>query len=59
MEPEAILHELTHAENLPEAALRAASVQRSEMVPLFLREVEEYLARARAAGRAAAIDGRQ
>ncbi|HJU20648.1 MAG TPA: DUF1186 domain-containing protein [Stellaceae bacterium] len=44
MDPQAILDELTHAEGLPEEALRAASAQRAEMVPLFLREIEAYLA---------------
>ncbi|HZU90396.1 MAG TPA: DUF1186 domain-containing protein [Stellaceae bacterium] len=46
MDPKAILDELTHAAGLPAEALRAASAQRNEMVPLFLREIEDYLARA-------------
>lgn len=45
MEPTAILDRLTDTEELPEAALRAASAQRGEMVPLFLRAIEDYLAR--------------
>jgi hypothetical protein len=44
-----ILHELTYAEGLPEGALKAASAQRGEMVPLFLEEIEAYLALAPAA----------
>jgi hypothetical protein len=44
-EPMAILDQLTHAEELPAAALCAAAAQRGEMVPLFLRAIEDYLAR--------------
>ena len=44
MEPEKILHELTYAEGLPREALQAASAQRGEMLPLFLDEIETYLA---------------
>ena len=44
MDAEAILHELTYAEGLPREALKAASAQRAEMIPLFLREIESYLA---------------
>jgi hypothetical protein len=44
MDAQAILHELTYAEGLPREALRAASAQRSEMVPLFVEEIETYLA---------------
>jgi hypothetical protein len=44
MEPEKILHELTYAEGLPKEALKAASAQRDEMVPLFLDEIAAYLA---------------
>ena len=44
MEPEKILHELTYADGLPREALKAASAQRSEMVPLFVEEIETYLA---------------
>ena len=44
MDAQAILHELTHAAGLPREALKAASAQRGEMVPLFLEEIETYLA---------------
>src|SRR3954454_8007051 len=44
MDPAKILDELTHAEGLPKAALRAASEQQAVMVPLFLAEIEGYLA---------------
>ena len=44
MDAETILRELTYAEVLPKEALQAASGQRSEMVPLFLNEIETYLA---------------
>ena len=44
MEPEKILHELTYADGLPREALKAASAQRVEMIPLFLEEIETYLA---------------
>ena len=44
MDAEAILHELTDAEGLPKEALKAASAQRAEMLPLFLNEIEAYLA---------------
>jgi hypothetical protein len=43
MDAQAILHELTHAEGLPRLALKAASAQRDEMVPLFVREIEAFL----------------
>ena len=49
MEPEKILHELTYADGLPREALKAASAQRVEMLPLFLHEIESYLAREPAA----------
>ena len=39
-----ILYELTYAEGLPTEALKAASAQRVEMLPLFLDEIETYLA---------------
>jgi hypothetical protein len=39
-----ILHQLTYAEGLPTEALKAASDQRVEMLPLFLDEIETYLA---------------
>ena len=49
MEPTAmdagqILHELTYSEGLPKEALKAASAQRVEMLPLFVEEIETYLA---------------
>jgi hypothetical protein len=49
MEPEKILHELTYADGLPREALKAASAQCVEMLPLFLNEIETYLALAPAA----------
>src|SRR5262249_11985669 len=45
MEVEEILHELTDAERLPRAALKAASEQRVEMVPRFLTAIQDYLSR--------------
>ena len=39
-----ILYELTYAEGLPREALKAASAQRGEMLPLFIEEIETYLA---------------
>jgi hypothetical protein len=44
MDAAEILDQLTHAEGLPKAALQAASAQRSEMLPVFLREIDSYLA---------------
>jgi hypothetical protein len=44
MDAEEILHELTYAQGLPREALKAASAQRGEMLPLFLEEIETYLA---------------
>jgi hypothetical protein len=44
MDAQAILHELTYADGLPREALKAASAQRVEMLPLFLNEIENYLA---------------
>jgi len=44
MDVDAILHELTCAEGLPREALAAASARREEMVPLFLREIESFIA---------------
>jgi hypothetical protein len=38
-----ILHELTYAEGLPREALRAASAQRVDIAPLFVKEIEAYL----------------
>jgi len=45
MDAEVILRELTYAERLPREALKAASAERDEMLPLFLNEIETYLAR--------------
>jgi hypothetical protein len=39
-----ILHELTYAEGLPKEALKTASAQRVDMVPLFVQEIEHFLA---------------
>jgi len=39
-----ILHQLTYVEGLPTEALKAASDQRVEMVPLFVQEIENFLA---------------
>jgi hypothetical protein len=44
MDAQAILHELTHAEGLPREALKSASAQRAEIVPMFVQEIETYLA---------------
>jgi hypothetical protein len=44
MDAAEILDQLTHAEGLPKAALQAASAQRVEMVPVFVREIDSYLA---------------
>src|SRR5215831_19145676 len=49
MDAETILRELAYAEGLPKAALKAASAQRAEMLPLFLAEIETYLSLAPAA----------
>jgi uncharacterized protein len=49
MDAQAILHELTHAAGLPREALKAASAQRGEMLPVFLKEIEQYLALEQAA----------
>ena len=39
-----ILDKLTFYEDLPKKALRAASARRAEMAPLFIDEIEKYLA---------------
>lgn len=44
MDAAKIIDQLTHAQGLPKAALRIASARRTELVPLFLREVDSYLA---------------
>jgi hypothetical protein len=40
MDVRAILHELTQAEGLPREALKAASAQRGEIVPVFLKRLK-------------------
>jgi hypothetical protein len=44
MEAVKILHELTYAEGLPKEALKAATAQRDEMLPVFIEEIEAFLA---------------
>lgn len=44
MDASAILDKFTFYEDLPKEALRAASARRAEMTPLFLDEIEKYLA---------------
>lgn len=44
METGKILHELTYAEGLPREALKAATAQRDEILPLFIEEIETFLA---------------
>ena len=44
MEAGKILHELTYAESLPREALKAATAQRVEILPLFIEEIETFLA---------------
>jgi hypothetical protein len=44
MDAAEILDQLTHAEGLPKAALHAAAAQRAEMVPVFIQEIDSYLA---------------
>jgi Protein of unknown function (DUF1186)/SEC-C motif len=44
MDVDAILNELTHAQGLPRAALAEAAARRAEIVPIFLKEIEGYLA---------------
>ena len=44
MDADAILLEFTYAQGLPREALKAASAQRAEMLPLFLNEIETYFA---------------
>jgi hypothetical protein len=43
MDAGAILREFTFAEGLPREALKAASAQRVEMLPLFVEEIQTYL----------------
>jgi hypothetical protein len=44
MDAAEILNQLTHEKGLPKTALQAASEQRAEIVPVFLREIDSYLA---------------
>jgi hypothetical protein len=44
MDATAIIRELTQVEGLPREALKAASAQRGEMVPVFIKEIEDHLA---------------
>jgi uncharacterized protein len=44
MDAAEIVDQLTHAKGLPKAALQAASMQRGKMVPIFLGEIDSYLA---------------
>ena len=44
MDATEILDQLTHADGLPKSALQAATAQRAEMVPVFLQEIDSYLA---------------
>jgi hypothetical protein len=44
MEAFAIISELAGSKGLPRAALRAASAQREEMAPIFIAEMERYIA---------------
>lgn len=44
MTPDDILRHLARDDGLPREALRAAAEQRAQMVPLFLAQIEEYLA---------------
>ncbi len=44
MTPDEILRQLADADGLPRKALRAAAERRAQMVPLFLAQIEEYLA---------------
>jgi hypothetical protein len=44
MDAAEILDQLTHAKGLPKAALHAATAQHAEMVPIFLQEIDSYLA---------------
>ena len=44
MDAAEILNQLTHVKGLPKAALRVASERRAQMVPVFLREIDSFLA---------------
>src|ERR1700758_4729820 len=43
MDAAAIIHQLTHSNGMPKAALKVASTRRIEMVPVFLHEIDSYL----------------
>src|SRR5947209_6017327 len=49
MEAGKIFHEITYAEGLPREALKAATAKRDEILPLFIEEIETFLALAPAA----------
>jgi hypothetical protein len=44
MDSDQLLEELTHCKKLPAAAIREATERREEMLPIFLREIERFLA---------------
>lgn len=44
MDARAILHDLTYAEGLPREAIESAHSRRAELAPVFLAEIEGYLA---------------
>jgi Protein of unknown function (DUF1186)/SEC-C motif len=44
MDSDQLLEELTHCKKLPAAAIREATERREEMLPIFLREIETFLA---------------
>jgi hypothetical protein len=44
MEPSQIIHALTNSKRLPVEAIRAAGANRAAMVPIFIGEIERYLA---------------
>jgi hypothetical protein len=43
MDVDDIVEELTLAEEFPEDALRAAAKHRDALVPIFLREIDDYV----------------
>jgi uncharacterized protein len=45
MDAATILHELSHTAGLPRTALRAASAERTELLPKFLGAIEDHLGR--------------
>ena len=44
MKPSDILRQMSGADGLPREALRAAAERRAEILPLFLEQIEGYLA---------------